>query len=195
MTARTWAIAAVALLAVAEGAEAHTVFGMTGFAGGLLHPLAAPAHLTAVVALALLIGQQQWRCVPLFAYAAALIIGLAAIALAYVPYFAEQVLLALAAATGLLVAWARPLPSTVGTALAAATGLVLALDSPPEAISISEANVTLLGVALSAMALLIALACLASLLGRHWQHIGMRIVGSWIAASAIMVLALGPAGG
>jgi hypothetical protein len=29
-----------------------------------------------------------------------------------------------------------------------------------------------------------------SRLRRHWQRIGIRIAGSWIAASAILVLAL-----
>jgi len=188
-------LAVVVLGAMSDAASAHTVLGITGFAGGLLHPLLVPTHFLVVAALALLAGQQQWlRSLP-FAYAIALMAGLGIIRLAYVPTFAEQALLTLAAVTGLLVAWARPLPLQLGATLATAIGLALGLDSPPEAISISEANVTLLGTALGATALLTALAWLASRLRRDWQRIGVRIVGSWIAASAIMVLALRLLGG
>ena len=35
---------------------------MTAFFAGLLHPLVVPAHVLAIAALALLIGQQGWRC-------------------------------------------------------------------------------------------------------------------------------------
>ena len=120
----------------------------------------------------------------------AVLIGLGAIALAYVPRFAEETLLAFAAITGLLVALARPLPQGLGVLLAAAIGLSLALDSPPEALSLMQANLTLLGTALGAVLLLLALLQATSRLRQHWQRIGARIVGSWIAASAILVLAL-----
>jgi urease accessory protein len=169
---------------------AHLVFGIGGFGGGLLHPLLVPSHLIAWTALGLLIGQQHWpRAVPA-AYVAAVVVGLGAIALAYVPTFAEETLLALAAAAGLLLALARPLPWLLGALFAAAAGLALALDSPPEAISLSEANLALLGTALSAAIGLVALALAAARLNRDWQRIGARILGSWIAASAIVVLAL-----
>ena len=78
---------------------------MTPLFAGLLHPLVVPAHVLAIAALALLIGQQGWgRGVPV-AYGVAVLIGIGAIALAYVPKFTEETLLALAAiaeaATGL----------------------------------------------------------------------------------------------
>jgi urease accessory protein len=183
-------LAAVALLAMAEPAAAHAVFGITGFAGGLLHPLLVPAHLMAVAALGLLIGQQGWGTSVSIVYAVAVCAGLGTIALGIVPTLAEETLLAAAAAIGLLVAWAWPVLWPVGAGLAAVAGFALALDSPPEAISLTEANLMLLGTALSATALLVAVAWLVSRLRRHWQRIGVRIVGSWIAASAILVLAL-----
>ena len=175
---------------VAEPASAHSVLGITGFNGGLLHPLLVPAHLLAIVALALLVGQQGWAYGVPVVYAVAVCAGLGTIALGTVPELAEETLLAAAGAMGLLVALSWPVLWVVGAGLAVVAGYSLGLDSPPEAISLREANLTLLGTAMSATILLAALACLASLLRRGWQRIGARILGSWIAASAILVLAL-----
>ena len=83
---------------------------MTALFAGLLHPLVVPAHVLAVAALALLIGQQGWRRNVPIAFSVAVLIGLGAIAMAYVPKFAEETLLAFAAITGLLVALSRRLP-------------------------------------------------------------------------------------
>jgi len=163
---------------------------MMPFVAGLLHPLLVPAHLLAIAALALLIGQQDWRRSVPMAYVVAVLTGLGAIILAYVPKFTEETLLALAAIAGLLVALARPLPQSLGVPLAAAIGLSLALDSPPEALALKEANLTLLGTALGAALLLLALLQGTTRLRHHWQRIGVRIFGSWLAASAILVLAL-----
>ena len=163
---------------------------MTALFAGLLHPLVVPAHVAAIAALALLIGQQNWdRNVPM-AYVVAVLLGLGAIAMAYVPKFTEERLLAFAAITGLLVALSRPLPQELGVLLAAAVGISLALDSPPEALALREANLTLVGTAVGAVLLLLALVQGTSRLRRHWQRIGARIAGSWIAATAILVLAL-----
>jgi hydrogenase/urease accessory protein HupE len=181
---------AVAFVATAAPASAHPVLGVTGFAGGLLHALLVPTHLMAVVALALLIGQQRRGHGAVIAYAAAIIAGLGAIALAYVPTRVEEGVLAVAASAGLLVALARPLPRSVGVLLAGASGLALALDSPPEAISLGDANLALLGTAIGAVIVLLALLQVTTRLTRAWQRIGARIVGSWIAASAILALAL-----
>jgi len=186
--ARAWV--AVAFVATAAPASAHPVFGVTGFAGGLLHALLVPTHLMAVVALALLIGQQRRGRGAVIAYAAAIIAGLGAIAIAYVPERADEGVLAVAASAGLLVALARPLPRSVGVLLAGAVGLAVALDSPPEAISLRDANLALLGTAIGALLVLLALLQLTTRLTRGWQRIGARIAGSWIAATAILVLAL-----
>ena len=183
----------VVALVVADTAAAHSDLAVsTGFYGGLLHPLFVPAHLLVVAALGLLIGQQapRWgRAMP-FIYVVAIVAGLAAVALAYVPSLTEESLLALTAVAGLLVALARPMPSAIGWLLAAGIGLALALDSPPDEISLSEASVALLGTACGATILLLAVVEGASRLTRDWQRIGMRILGSWIAASALLVLAM-----
>ena len=187
---RALALAIFVVVAMADTASAHSVYGITGFAGGLLHPLVVPAHILAVSALALLIGQQRWPYSVPAAYVVFVLAGLGAIALAYVPAAAELSLLGLAALAGVLLALARPIPVVLGVAIAAAVGLAQALDSPPEAISLTDANLALAGTAMGSMALLIVLTWLASRLRREWQRIGLRIVGSWMAASAILVLVL-----
>jgi urease accessory protein len=163
---------------------------MTGFWAGLLHPALMPTHAMAVLALALLIGQQGWSYLAAIAFAAAVFAGLGAIALAYAPTLAGEGLLVATAAAGLLVALSRPIPRWLGAVLAGAMGLALALDSPPEAISLREANLTLLGIAVGAPIVLMGLLQVASRLTQGWPRIGARILGSWIAASAILVLAL-----
>jgi urease accessory protein len=170
------------------------VFGVTGFAGGLLHPLVVPAHLMAVTALAFLSGQQGWGYGAVIAYAAAIIGGLGAILLAYVPTGAGEGVLAVAAVAGLLVALARPLQRSLGVVLAGAAGLALALDSPPEAILLGDANLALFGTAISAVIVLLAWMQVTTRLRRGWQLIGARILGSWIAGGAIMALAVRLAG-
>ena len=163
---------------------------MTALFAGLLHPLVVPAHVLAVAALALLIGQQDWRRGVPLAYVVAVLIGLGAIAMAYVPKFTDETGLALTALTGLLVALARPLQQGPGALLAAAIGLSLALDSPPDALALMQANLTLLGTGLGAVLLLLALLQGTARLHHHWQRVGARIAGSWIAATAILVLTL-----
>jgi urease accessory protein len=195
MIARAWILVGAVLLLMAGEASAHPVFGITGVRGGLLHPLVVPSHVVSAIALAILIGRQPLGQAMVAVYALGLVAGLCAIAAAYVPTLAEEVLLLLAAIAGLLVAWGRPLPRVIVALLAAAAGLTIGLDSPPEAVSIAEANLTLIGTALSGTAFLAVLALLASRLRRDWQRIGLRIAGSWISASAVMVLALRFAGG
>jgi urease accessory protein len=100
------------------------------------------------------------------------------------------VLLAAAAIVGVLVAAAWVPPRPVGWLLAAFAGVALALDSPPQALTIAQGNATLVGTALGACAALIAVSLVAGCASRPWQQLGVRILGSWIAASAILVLAV-----
>jgi hypothetical protein len=129
------------------------------------------------------------RIIAVAAFVVALIAGLAAIVLAVGPTSALDVLLAATALTGLLVALARPM-SAVVYALAALVGIALGLDSPPEVIAISAATIMLIGTGIGACLALALVVAGASYLTAWWQRIGMRILGSWIAASAILVLAL-----
>jgi hydrogenase/urease accessory protein HupE len=187
---RAW-FAALILVVAAFPAAAHPPpLGIGGFAGGLLHPLFVPAHMLAVLALGLLIGQQSWTRTAALSFIAGLAAGLLTMTLGVVPALMTEVVLACALIAGLLVALVRPVPEFSGCAFAALAGYCIALDSPPEAISLTEANLMLLGTGIGGALLLIVVAAVASRLMFGWARVAARILGSWIAASAILVLAL-----
>src|SRR5262245_8209014 len=168
---------------------------MSALLRGLLLPLMLPAHALALLAFGLLIGQQRTssRLLALATFVAGLAGGLAAIALAVGQTPAGDVLLAAACLAGLLVAIGRPPPALACVLLAAVAGMALGLDSPPEAISIAVATIMLIGTALGASLALAIVVAGASYVGaQKWAapRIGMRVLGSWIAASALLVLAL-----
>ena len=156
--------------------------------------LLTPMHVLALVALGLLIGRQRWGWAVMVVFTAAVLAGLGAIAFAYVPNLAEEGLLAATAVAGLLLAWARPLQKWTGALLAAGLGLALALCSPPEALSLSRANLELVATAALAIAVLWAIARVGQRLNSPSAYLGARILGSWIGASAIMALTLRLAG-
>jgi len=162
---------------------------LQAFAEGFLNPLLTPAHVLTLLALALCVGQQKRRGGALLIFALALAVGFLAIVLAIETTPARMVLLADAAALGVMVAvvWA---PKPLVWLLAATAGVALALDSPPQAVMIAAAYTTIAGTAVGACAMLVGAALIASHANADWQRLGMRIVGSWIAASAILVLAV-----
>ena len=88
----------------------------------------------------------------------------------------------------------RDLPALACALLAAIAGVALALDSPPEAISIVVATATLVGTGLGASLALAIIVTGMNYLTRvrewNWARLGGRILSSWIAASAILVLAV-----
>jgi len=173
-------------------ALAHPAYeGATGFCGGLLHPLLVPAHALAVSGAGLLVGLQpaRRRLPAVAAFAAALALGFGAMMLAFAPQTAGLVLLAATVLCGALAALARPVPVVPGGALALVAGAALALDSPPSGISVAVANITLLGTFCGALVLLAAVAGLTAKLAHGWRRLGVRILGSWIAAVALMALA------
>jgi urease accessory protein len=152
--------------------------------------LLVPAHVLALVALGLFLGRQDRHIAALIAFALALAIGLLAIALAIGETQAPTVLLAATAVLGALVAAAWTPPRPAAPMLAAVVGVAIALDSPPDAVTVAEGNLMLVGTGLGACALLAAIVAITRVLTRAWQRIGLRIAGSWIAASALLVLAL-----
>jgi hydrogenase/urease accessory protein HupE len=181
------------LTLIAEPALAHPPpLGVPGFFGGLLHPFFVPPHVLAMAGLGLLIGIQmpRWSRAAALAYVAALAAGLGLMTLGIVPRWMGEGLLVSAVVTGGLVALARPLPEILGIALAILTAVAIALDSPPQVISIREANLMLIGTGFGATMFLVALAETAARIKRPWWRLGARVLGSWIAAGATLSLAL-----
>ena len=163
---------------------------MTAFIGGFTQ-FFIPTHLLAVVAIALLAGQHAPRRALLPAmFAIGLAAGSVAVASAVRETPAALVLLILAACVASLVLIATTPPSWLAGLLALAMGAALPLNAPPHEITIPAAVAAQAGLAIAALAAFAVVTLVALKAERPWQRVGVRIVGSWIAASAILALAL-----
>ncbi len=190
----TRAARAAALLLISPGvAQAHVVIpGVSGFPGGLLHPVLVLSHALALIAFGLLAGMRplRQRLALLALFAAAMVAAFGFVSLAYATDRAELAVLALAAITGLVLAARPDAPMVAVAILAAFTGAAILFDSVPAVPSVRETIVTLCGTAIAATTMVAAAAFASAALPAFWPRIGVRIAGSWIAASAILVLAL-----
>ncbi len=174
-------------------AQAHlTVEGVGEVANGALHPLMTPAHALVILSLGLLLGQQ----VPLklklpiriFApvSAAALLFTLSG----RVNGFYQPVLIGIALTAAILVALEIRIPSWVGAVLCAAAALGIGLDSAVGTGTTVSVLKTLAGTWLGLNAAVFYLAvCASNAEDRKWARVGLRVLGSWIIAIALMVLA------
>jgi urease accessory protein len=185
-------LAALVLVIATAPAAAHApIYSGVGLVGGFLHPVSLPAHVLALVGLGLVAGQQtEGRPALLAMFALGLAAGLIAIVLAVGPSSANLVLTAAAVVAGAWAALSHPMPPLVGWPLMSVAGAAIGLDSPPETASIRDANLMLVGTGLGASAALVAIVAGVATLRCHWQRLGVRIIGSWVAASAMLVLAL-----
>jgi urease accessory protein len=190
---RRAALAAALLLLATAAARAHAVVpGIGGFPGGLLHPLLVPAHVLTLIALGLLTGSFPARtqvCL-LASFGAGTIVAFALIAMAFSAAQTETYVLCLGAAMGLVLAANIGLPAPAIAVVSAAVAGTLIFDSVPPVLSVTETATSLTGTTLSAIALVAATALISRALPGRIGPIAIRIAGSWIAASAIMVLAL-----
>lgn len=174
-------------------ALAHSpIEGMNSFYAGVLHPAVVPAHAAALLALGLLLGQGGGAVARSGALACLVALALGLLALgAGLGWSAEPVLLAAALVLGVAVATQWRPPPRLLTAVAAALGLVLALDSDPGQVQALARLLALLGTGLGATLLLATGLWLADAAGRRpAPALAVRVLGSWIAASALMVSAL-----
>ena len=179
------------LLVLPDMASAHSpIAGIGDFYNGMLHPLLVPAHLLALLALGLLLGQRGLPSMRLAlpAFILTLIVGLAASSVTLGN--SESWLLPGVICCGLLVVLQRDLPRVVCLLLAVALGALIGLDSPGDGVQGRERWLTLAGTALGGSLWLIFIAGFTDLLQQPWQRIGIRVLGSWITASALLVLAL-----
>lgn len=174
-------------------AEAHSpIKGVMPFYGGALHPFVVPAHILAMLAMGLFIGQQQatQKNARLMAFLLVpLVFGLASAGWVGDPDTDVPLLLV----TGLIavaVAWARPGPVRLSQAAVAVGGLLLGWGSAPDGLAGSARWLHLAGCCLGVLVGVGWMGIVVEQVKRPWQHIAMRVVCSWIAASAFLVLAL-----
>lgn len=186
---------ALYVLAAAPSAWAHGDSARLGsFFGGVMHPLLEPAHLVALLALGLLLGQHGEDAMRrlLAPLAAALAVGLALAAL-WPPAQAwptSLLLLVAAALAGGVVAADLMLPRSLQALAAVAIGLGIGLASPAEGITTLSRFVMAAGVALGVCAWVTLVASSVAALRRPAARLLVRVAGSWLLACALLVLAL-----
>lgn len=167
----------------------------TFFWQGCLHPLIVPAHLMVLLALGLLLGQQEKtsRRSGLVLFIVSILIAL--VLTRFLPHIqhSELTLLVLALALGVLVIVKLPLNSALLLSLSLITAMLMGLDSRVTALpglDASKIYLQLLGTGISASLILSLLTILSFYLNKLLAGIAVRIVGAWVTAGSLMVLAL-----
>jgi hypothetical protein len=162
---------------------------MSAFIGGVWD-FFVPTHLLAIVALGLLTGQSRFQNLLVAIFAAGLLGGALAVASAMREVPSATTLLIVAAVVAALVVLGRPVPLFIAACLAGAVGLFVPINAPPHEITIPSAIAAQIGLVTAALVTVGIVTFIAANAIRLWQRIGVRVVGSWIAASTILVLAL-----
>jgi hydrogenase/urease accessory protein HupE len=172
-------------------AEAHlNTTGMGPFYDGLMHFLMSPEDIVPVLALALLAGLRgaSYGRRALFTLPVAWLLGglagLSAITTTPHPFIAAAWFLLLG---GLLAADAK-VSLRVTTALAALLGLYHGYLNGIGMGLFNTATVALLGLVFAVFVLIALAAAFVVRLRAHWARIAVRVAGSWIAASGLLML-------
>lgn len=173
--------------------QAHmAVEGAGQIASGALHPLVTPAHVLILLGLGLLVGQQVPLDlkVPIRVFAPVSAISLFLTTLWQVSSVYQPVLIGIALCIGILVGLERKLSRLACGLLCAAAAYGIGIDSGVESGSTFEVVKTLIGTWFSMNAAVVYIAiCASNSAGRKWARAAIRIVGSWIIAISVLVLA------
>ncbi len=193
MSGKHFAIVCLSALLLPETSLAHSpIQGIGNFYNGLLHPVLVPAHLLLLMAFGLFLGQQGLKRIEmaLGVFAAATIVGLV-LAWFSIGTGIENLVLVLSAAVGLLVAISLQMALLWCVIIALLAGFLLGIDSAQQELSGQDKLASLFGSGVAIYFLALYPMALADYFKRKvWQKIAIRIIGSWIAASSLLVLAL-----
>lgn len=174
-------------------AEAHlAVKGIGEIGNGALHPLITPAHVLILLGLGLLLGQRvPFKLkLPMLVLSASSALALALAATGWIREVPSPLLIALALAIGALVALGKCPHRHVGHWICALAAIGIGLDSgledsPPVVVAKSLAGTW---IAINAVTGYIALAT-SNGAEKEWAKTGIRVLGSWIFAISLLVLA------
>ena len=186
------ALLPIGLLVLTTPAWAHSpIMGIGGVFGGMLHALLIPEHGLSLLALGIALGLERPAASRsgMLIFVAALVAGLAVTAFIAEPALAADVLLAATGILGLLIA-AAWVPPVVAWPLAAIAGVAFALDSRPEVTATDEIIRMLIGTGIGAAIALAIVAVGSTFLQGNAARIVLRVLGSWVAAIAILDLSL-----
>nr|WP_249730140.1 HupE/UreJ family protein [Chelatococcus sp. YT9] len=177
---------------VPQAAQAHGALeGVGDFYAGLLHPFVAPAEALAIVATGLLMGRSGLAACRygIVAFGSALAAGLAFGSMIDPGSDRTTLLALLASIMAAVVITGLRAPLWIGATLAVLAGVVVGIDATPSRTTPSGILLTGLATLLAGTALITMAAGLALRAAQHWQRVAVQVAGSWIAASAILLLA------
>ena len=182
---------ALLVLLTPQLAAAHSpIKGVSDFYNGLLHPFFSIPHILIVLSLGILLGQQlesKGTTISL-AFAVSLAVGLGC-ATASIGFPAETYLLIGAGILGLLLILSRPLPQWTYILITVVMGLLMGIDFYSDTAKSKGSMNTGTGVTLY-FCFLYLLLFSENFGKKKWQQIGIRVLGSWITACAMLVLSL-----
>jgi len=185
------------LVLPSRGAAHSPQPGLEGFYVGLLHPLSAPDQVLALVATALLFGSFAMSSL-LPAFAALALGHLAGLVWGHRGDEGAQTLLGLAVCAAV---WAALFPGRgliLLGAVALTGGFALGWASVPDAGPVMDRTTTMsgsfFGAGLAVFYLTGAVEWLRDRIATPWLDIGFRVLAAWVAAIAIILLALTAAG-
>lgn len=176
---------------LAGPAQAHApLAGFSSFGNGFLHPLVIPAQVLLIISLGLLIGRQGSRAIQyaLLLFFVSLFPGI--FLSQFVTFDAELILSAGAASLAAVVISGYFLPLWCLYAFAILSGLLIGTDSLIEDFVHKQRYFAWLGSVVGSYVLLIYSSGIAQYLQPLKDGIAIRVAGSWIAASCLLVIAL-----
>lgn len=159
---------------------------------GALHPLMTPSHVLILLGLGLLLGTQVPLDLktPLRVFAPVTAIALALTASGRVTGVYQPLLIGIAMGIAILVGLAWKLPLVGRMVLCAVAALGVGLDSGVESGTAFQIAKTLVGTWLCVNVAVVYIAiCASNGADKKWAMTAIRIIGSWIVAISLMVLA------
>lgn len=158
---------------------------------GISHPFQTPAHILLVLALGILIAQQQKKIFNLIAFSVSIIIGLIINQLIQLKWDFDLILLFFVLSISLIVIIRFKLYHLLLIFLIIISGIGLGLNSDPIRIlgfGVTSIYSWLLGAFTGFELIILLMVLIAIPLHRYWNGIVLRVMSSWLATSAIFVL-------
>lgn len=191
--ARNAGLAALMVAVSPSTALAHSpIPGIGTFYGHLLHPIAVLSHLLLLVGVSLFLSQNPLGRpgYGVLAVLIAFIVGLITAAQFSIPPPPEWLILAASLSAGALVSLARPVPTWLTMMFASTAGLLVGIDSTPELLATADRSLAYGGLVAGVALVVVLVTGLLLKASDPRMRIGVRIVGSWILAVSLLVLAL-----
>lgn len=165
--------------------------GIVDSYSGLLHPFTEPLHIITIIGLGFLLSQQGKSIPPIgwVTYCIAALVGLIASSLG-LSLSINILLYLLSILLGILVAAKPALSRMVCVLFSLIVGFLLGMDSVSATPGIGKLVITIFSTTTGLGIALLMVIGWGDYFTRDWQKIGIRVIGSWIAAIALLLFTL-----